>query len=176
MYDRQIIRICGYRISSWNDSGRQQNPDKVPSRIIYDDKGEVTDWGFATPTDRTTLVPWFKFLLSDEALRKGGEKVAEAQAALKRLKKDAVDVVAVYLRQLWLHAVERIELKLTQISFENMDIRVVLTAKSRAFDNDWEHGIKRAYAGSDQTFPVNIVGFKQTRWSLLKDTKLQNHS
>ena len=79
---------------------------------MYDERGEVSDWGFvspASPADRTTQVEWFKLLLSDEARQKGGEKVAQAQATLKRLKKDAVDVVADYQRQLWLQAVEQIE-------------------------------------------------------------------
>lgn len=77
---------------------------------------------------------WFKLLLSDEAREKGGGKVAEAQAVLQRLRKEPVDVVADYLKQLWRHAVEQIELKLTRIAFENMDLRIVLTVPA-----NWDH-------------------------------------
>ena len=94
----------------------------------------MIDWGFASPTDRTIQVQWFKLLLSDEACAMGGEKIALAQAALRRLKKEPLDVVADYLRQLWLHAVDQIELKLTRIAFENMDLRIVLTVPA-----NWDH-------------------------------------
>ena len=37
------------------------------------------------------------------------------------------------------------------------------SAKAKAFDNDWEYGIKKVYTGSNQTWPVDIVGFKPKR-------------
>lgn len=122
------------QISSWQGSGRERNSDKVPSRIIYDSHGRVVGWGFACASEKTIQVQWFKLLLSDEAREGGGAKVAEAQAVLRRLKKEPVDVVADYLEQLWLHAVEQIELKLTRIAFENMDLRIVLTVPA-----NWDH-------------------------------------
>jgi hypothetical protein len=39
-------------------------------------------------------------------------------------------------------------------------------AKKKAFDNDWEHGIKRAYNGSAQQWPVDIAGYKPKREGL----------
>lgn len=122
------------QISSWKGSGRERDSDKVPSKIIYDSRGKVVGWGFACASEGTFEVQWFKLLLSDEAREKGGGKVAEAQAVLQRLKKEPVDVVADYLEQLWRHAVEQIELKLTRIAFDNMDLRIVLTVPA-----NWDH-------------------------------------
>jgi hypothetical protein len=122
------------QISSWKGSGRERDSDKVPSKIIYDLRGKVVGWGFACASEGTFQVQWFKLLLSDEAREKGGGKVAEAQAVLQRLKKEPVDVVADYLEQLWRHAVEQIELKLTRIAFDNMDLRIVLTVPA-----NWDH-------------------------------------
>jgi len=116
------------QISSWDTIGRDRDSDKVPSRIIYDARGEVVGWGFTPKPDGNYYqVQWFKLLLSDEACQQGGEKVKEAQTQLLTLKKQPVDVVADYLRQLWLHAIEIIELRLTKIAFDNMDLRIVLT-------------------------------------------------
>ena len=122
------------QISSWQGSGRERDSDKVPSRIIYDSHGKVVGWGFACASEGTFQVQWFKLLLSDEAREKGGAKVVEAQAVLQKLKKEPVDVVADYLERLWRHAVEQIELKLTRIAFQNMDLRVVLTVPA-----NWDH-------------------------------------
>lgn len=122
------------QISSWQGSGRERDSDKVPSRIIYDSHGKVVGWGFDCASEGTFQVQWFKLLLSDEAREKGGAKVVEAQAVLQRLRKEPVDVVADYLERLWRHAVEQIELKLTRIAFENMDLRVVLTVPA-----NWDH-------------------------------------
>jgi len=116
------------QISSWDTIGRDRDSDKVPSRIIYDARGKVFGWGFTPKPDGPYFqVQWFKLLLSDEARQQGGEKVKEAQSQLAILKKQPVDVVADYLRHLWLHAIEVIELRLTKIAFDNMDLRVVLT-------------------------------------------------
>jgi molecular chaperone DnaK (HSP70) len=122
------------QISSWQGSGRERDSDKVPSRIIYDSRGRVVGWGFASAAEGTFQVQWFKLLLSNEAREKGGAKVGEAQAVLQKLGKQPVDVVADYLKQLWQHAVEQIELKLTRIAFENMDLKIVLTVPA-----NWDH-------------------------------------
>jgi hypothetical protein len=119
------------QVSSWDTIGRDRDSDKVPSRIVYDVRGKVIGWGFTPkPGGPCYQVQWFKLLLSDEARWQGGEKVKEAQTQLTILKKNPVDVVADYLRQLWIHAIGVIELRLTKIAFDNMDLRIVLTVQA----------------------------------------------
>lgn len=33
-------------------------------------------------------------------------------------------------------------------------------SKAKTFDNDWEHGIKRAFTGDSREFPVDLPGLK----------------
>lgn len=84
-------------------------------------------------------------LLSDEACEldpRTGEaretKVRDAQRALKTLKKQPIEVAADYLRLLWRHTIEQMELKLTKIALDNMDIRVVLTIPA-----NWDHAAQK---------------------------------
>jgi molecular chaperone DnaK (HSP70) len=77
---------------------------------------------------------WFKLLLSPQARKQGGERVGETIEMLKYLKKSPVDVVADYLKCLWKHAVEDIELSLSKIAVDNMTFRVVLTVPA-----NWDH-------------------------------------
>jgi hypothetical protein len=32
--------------------------------------------------------------------------------------------------------------------------------KAKAFNSDWEHGIKRAYDGGSQDWPIDVPGYK----------------
>lgn len=117
-------------------SARNQESDKVPTKICYDSNGQVLKWGYrVTPRDQNQ-VEWFKLLLSKEA--KDGPKVKKTRAVLERLGKTAVDVVADYLRCLWKHAIEVIELALSKVAVDNMTFRVVLTLPA-----NWDHRAQR---------------------------------
>lgn len=115
-------------------SARNQESDKVPTKICYDQYGNVLKWGYmVTPKDRLQA-QWFKLLLSEEAREQGGQRVKETEALLRKLRKTNVDVVADYLRCLWKHAIEVIELALSKIAVDNMTFRVVLTLPA-----NWDH-------------------------------------
>ena len=115
-------------------NGRNQQADKVPSTICYDDQGNVLKWGYmVSPQDRNQAA-WFKLLLSDEARQQGCDRISATLSLLKRLGKSPVDVVADYLRCLWTHAVKNIELALVKIAVDNMTFRVVLTLPA-----NWDH-------------------------------------
>lgn len=125
------------QVHKWDvDMGtaRAQEADKVPSKICYDHGGNVLKWGYmVTPKDRLQA-QWFKLLLSEAAMEQGGARVEETKSLLRRLNKSPVDVVADYLRCLWLHAIDVIELALTKIAVDNMTFRVVLTLPA-----NWDH-------------------------------------
>jgi len=108
-------------------SARNQETDKVPSRICYDDRGEVLKWGYMVTPKEKLQAQWFKLLLSEDACRQGGERVDATKSLLQKLRKKPVDVVADYLRCLWRHTIEVIELELTKVAVDNMTFRVVLT-------------------------------------------------
>lgn len=74
---------------------------------------------------------WFKLLLSKEAREQGGEWLTQTEQLLLKLNKEPVEVVADYLRCLWKHAIEVIELSLTKIAVDNMTFRVVLTMPAK---------------------------------------------
>lgn len=86
-----------------------------------------------TPQDEYQA-QWFKLLLSAQAREQGGERVGQTIQMLKELRKAPVDVVADYLRCLWNHAVEDIELSLSKIAVDNMTFKVVLTVPA-----NWDH-------------------------------------
>ncbi|PVH75767.1 actin-like ATPase domain-containing protein [Cadophora sp. DSE1049] len=125
------------QVHKWDvDSGsaRNQESDKVPSRICYDDRGKVLKWGYMVSPQDENQAQWFKLLLSEDAIDQGGAKVLETKRVLRKLKKTAVDVTADFLRCLWKHAIEVIELALTKIAVDNMTFRVVLTLPA-----NWKH-------------------------------------
>ncbi|KAF4634498.1 hypothetical protein G7Y89_g3596 [Cudoniella acicularis] len=130
----QIEQIHRWAVDM-GSTARNQEADKVPSKISYDKWGEIQNWGYKVGPRDEYQASWFKLLLSDEARKKGGEKVEYTKELLIKLKKSPVDVVADYLRCLWRHAVDVIELSLTKIAVENMTFRVVLTLPAK-----WDHG------------------------------------
>jgi molecular chaperone DnaK (HSP70) len=95
---------------------------------------------------------WFKLLLSEAAMKQGGERVRETKELLRTLDKTPVDVVADYLRCLWRHAIEVIELALTKVAVDQMTFRVVLTMPAN-WDNQAEVLTKEAAIKAGITAP-----------------------
>lgn len=84
---------------------------KVPTTIAYDANGIPSNWGFRNTASQDTL-KWFKLLLIDKQdlpvhLRWATE-LEEARGLMKKLKKNAVEVISEYLRLLWADASEQI--------------------------------------------------------------------
>lgn len=131
----QIEQVHRWEVDA--GSGRNQEADKVPSKISYNKNGEVSKWGYMVSPKDTYQAQWFKLLLSEEACEQGGEWLKETNRLLEELNKKPVDVVADYLRCLWKHAIEVIELSLTKIAVDNMTFRVVLTMPA-----NWDHNAR----------------------------------
>jgi hypothetical protein len=124
-------------ISSWEaDSNHNSDSDKVPSCIEYDRDCNVTGWGFdGDPGENRFQLRWFKLLLSADAQRDAGERVQEAKRILCYLKKQPVDVVADYLRCLWMHTLTILEEKrLSRTILDSLVFRVVITVPAA-----WDH-------------------------------------
>lgn len=84
---------------------------KVPTTIAYDANGIPSNWGFRNTASQDTL-KWFKLLLIDKQdlpvhLRWATE-LEEARGLMKKLKKNAVEVISEYLRLLWADASKQI--------------------------------------------------------------------
>lgn len=67
---------------------------------------------------------------------------------------------AVYLDQAFEAAIR------TRVGSSDYD-RLSERSRLKLLEGDWEHGIKRAYNGSANIWPVDIVGFKPKRSGLL---------
>lgn len=76
-------------------------------------------------------------------MEQGGGRVSETKRMLQTLRKSPVDVVSDYLRCLWKHAVEGIELALTKEAVDQMTFKVVLTIPAN-WDNQAEDLTKKA--------------------------------
>lgn len=120
-------------ISLWQTStdNRRNNSDsqKVPSKIHYDENGELF-WGFRIPAGVETI-EWFKLLLlNDNDLQnhlQDSSHLHDAKQSLHKLGKTAVQLVGEYLKVLWGHALKQICNAKGQDLISGMPIRVVLT-------------------------------------------------
>lgn len=135
-----------------NGTARNDGADKVPSRISYHPNGNVKRWGYMVGTNDELQAQWFKLLLSDAAMEQGGDRVKGTKRMLQSLRKTPVDVVADYLRCLWKHAVEAIELALTKEAVDQMTFRVVVTIPAN-WDNHAEDLTKKAAIQAGITAP-----------------------
>lgn len=153
------------QISSWKGNGRQCDSDKVPSKLVYDLSGRVCGWGWETPANGQVQVQWFKLLLSDEAKDKGGARVTETQLLLEKvIKKQPIDVVADFLRVLWKHTMEQLDLKLNSATVDNIELRIVLTVPAN-WDHKAQERTKRAAekAGLTTKRPSSRIGHPTLR-------------
>ncbi|KAH8164516.1 hypothetical protein CIB48_g3748 [Xylaria polymorpha] len=120
-------------VSLWHTStdNRRKNSasQKVPSKIHYDENGEIS-WGFRILAGAETI-EWFKLLLLNKAdLQKhlqDSSHLHEAKQSLLRLGKTAVQLVGEYLKVLWNHVLEQIHNAKGQTIIDGMPFQVVLT-------------------------------------------------
>ncbi len=98
-------------VSSW-DSNLHSNSDnqKTPTALSFGPKTNV-NWGYGIPHD-AEQIRWFKLLIVDEEdlpedVRKSS-KIKEARDYLKKHGKTAIEVIALFLRHLWNHSIQRI--------------------------------------------------------------------
>ncbi|RYP49926.1 hypothetical protein DL768_004462 [Monosporascus sp. mg162] len=119
-------------VTSWSSTlSHNSETPKVPSTIYYDQDGSGSiSWGHGIPASARPI-KWFKLLLLDDAdlqkYIKWSSHVEETKAAIRKLNKDAIEVTADFLRQLWGHSLEMIKEAKGDALVNSTPIRVVVT-------------------------------------------------
>lgn len=113
-------------ITTWPDSGREEG--KIPTELFYEDG--KTYWGYGIPADGDP-VRWFKLLLLKEedldANLRNSEILWRGRKMLKENGKTAIDLIADYLRALWVHVIESINKSRGESVVDALVFRVVIT-------------------------------------------------
>ncbi|RMJ17054.1 hypothetical protein CDV36_003242 [Fusarium kuroshium] len=114
-------------ISRWPGIGREEG--KVPTEIYYDDSGEAK-WGYDIPAEVTRL-QWFKLLLlKPEDLTpemRESRFLQRARENAQRCGRTPVDIVADYLKLLWIHTEEKIKQEIGKYEFNALTLHIVVT-------------------------------------------------
>jgi hypothetical protein len=114
-------------ISNWpNPRASNASEVKVPSLVSYVD-GHPSKWGYeVTPKDES--LQWMKLLLEpNEHYAKQTKHIRQSEQILHRLQKEAIHVVADYLRFLWDFTVNDIRRKYSDNYKDIYDLKVVIT-------------------------------------------------
>lgn len=113
-------------ITSWPGTGREEG--KAPTEIFYEDNRVM--WGYTVPPDANPI-QWFKLLLLREedltAELRESEFLLRSRKTLRETKKTATDVIADYLRALWLHILDTIHKARGKSVVEALTFHVVIT-------------------------------------------------
>ncbi|KAI0553202.1 hypothetical protein F4679DRAFT_600159 [Xylaria curta] len=120
-------------VTLWETSHdiRRNNSDrsKVPSKVHYDEKGELW-WGFKIPAGAKT-VEWFKLLLLNDAdlqeHMKDSSHLHDARHSLLKLGKTPAQLIGEYLKVLWDHVLEQISRAKGKDLINGMLFHIVLT-------------------------------------------------
>lgn len=115
-------------ITNWPNpsAGRNPSSDKVPTVIAYEN-GQPSKWGY-TVGDSDLSFRWFKLLLENEKrYAERAEQVEQSKELLEQLGKQAVDVVADYLRCLWTFTMKEIERKQDTNFKEIYTLKVIMS-------------------------------------------------
>ncbi|THU93853.1 actin-like ATPase domain-containing protein [Dendrothele bispora CBS 962.96] len=104
-------RIAGGQVQQiLNWPGSFETFRKIPTCILYDDRGQVLAWGLeaknAGPIPNTTRCEWFKLFLEPSALR--DQSAVDPRLPQLPPGKKAIDVIIDFLSCLWEYAKEQI--------------------------------------------------------------------
>jgi hypothetical protein len=114
-------------INNWpNPKYANATNDKVPSEIAYVD-GKPSKWGYSIgPNDKSFR--WIKILLEpDSRYAKSVAPVKQSNEMLDQLHRNAVSIVADYLRLLWGYTMKDIEQRQGPDFRDIFDLRVVMS-------------------------------------------------
>lgn len=119
-------------IRSWPSShGPDRDESKVPSRLFYNDDGEITAWGYVSAGGDEISMEWFKLaIVPDEDLPsylRDSAKLKETRKHLHKLKISATQVIEQYLGKVWTHTKGEIRNSIGARDFESLPIHVVIT-------------------------------------------------
>ncbi|KAI0467976.1 hypothetical protein F4859DRAFT_506405 [Xylaria cf. heliscus] len=100
-------------VTHWLSALSKNNDrNKVPSRIHYDEETGEIKWGYNIPTD-VQPIQWFKLLLLKKedlpANLQHSSHIQTARDMIEALGKTAVEVVGDYLKVLWRHVISEIK-------------------------------------------------------------------
>ncbi|KAJ4401976.1 hypothetical protein N0V85_005400 [Neurospora sp. IMI 360204] len=117
-------------ITSWDaDNYSSSNEEKTPTTLSFIDPNQV-NWGYSVPKD-ADQVKWFKLLLLDEedlpADVRVSSRIVEAREYLRRHNKTPIEAIAVYLRCLWNHSIQRITESVSRALVNYSKFHVVMT-------------------------------------------------
>jgi molecular chaperone DnaK (HSP70) len=95
-------------ITSWDSANSHcSDKEKTPSIISYEDNGKI-QWGYSV-SDKKSSIEWSKLcLLEGDDIPTDlshSTQLQAARATLKQQRKNVVDVISDYLRQLWKHSI-----------------------------------------------------------------------
>lgn len=139
-------------ITSWPGTGREEG--KAPTEIFYEDNQVM--WGYSIPPD-VDPIRWFKLLLLREedltAELRESEFLPRARKIIRETKKTATDLIADYLRALWLHILDTIHKARGKSVIEALTFHVVITVPA----------IWKDYARQSMTEAARKSGILNTR-------------
>lgn len=118
-------------VSRWPSQFAKNNAQgKVPSTVFYDKDTGGMSWGYNIPSDVEPL-HWLKLLLLEYSdLPKDQQqstRLRNAREMLESLGKTAVEVIADYLREIWVHSLQAIKRTKGRNLVEGTPFHVVLT-------------------------------------------------
>jgi molecular chaperone DnaK (HSP70) len=122
-------------VTSWEaDFHGNSDNDKVPTAIkLGDNLGGAITWGYATSegTDGKEPLKWFKLLLLDDddlpADVRESTHLKEARKYLETVNRSAVEIITLFLRHLWNHALGVIRTEIGESLVKLSRFHVVIT-------------------------------------------------
>ncbi|OBS27025.1 hypothetical protein FPOA_00966 [Fusarium poae] len=104
--------------------------EKAPTQLYFDGLTHDVKWGYGIPLDREPL-KWFKLLLLESADLPADIAVSTQIQEARRLQngtgKEAIAIIASFLRKLWDHSVESIRRAIGADLLERSKFQVVIT-------------------------------------------------
>ncbi|KAF9769155.1 hypothetical protein IL306_013482 [Fusarium sp. DS 682] len=100
-------------VTSWDSQlNHCSDVEKAPTQLCYDENGQDVKWGYGIPSENEPL-KWFKLLLLDAKdipVEVGvSAQLQEARRLKEKVRKDPVEIIASFLRNLWDHSTESIK-------------------------------------------------------------------
>lgn len=114
-------------VTSWPDCGFEEG--KAPSELHYDGHGRVS-WGYSVPRSADPI-RWFKLLLLED--KDLGEDIrdsqflSQARTLMRATNRTPTDLVADYLRGLWMHVLDTICRARSRSVIDALPFHVVIT-------------------------------------------------
>ncbi|RGP77335.1 hypothetical protein FLONG3_4570 [Fusarium longipes] len=118
-------------VTSWDSEYNHcSDVEKTPTQLYFDKNDQDVKWGYAIPPDKEPL-KWFKLLLLEAtdlpAETAISTQLQEAHRLMNEAGKEPIEVIAMFLRQLWSHSIESIRRAIGADLLERSKYEVVIT-------------------------------------------------